>query len=78
MLERLNEALWTCSTGNRFASLFYAVIDPETGEMEFAVAGDTHALIVGPHGCEKIGEPGTCSAPTRTCGSARHAHDGAR
>lgn len=59
MLERLNEALWTCSTGNRFASLFYAVIDPETGEMEFAVAGDTHALIVGPHGCEKIGEPGT-------------------
>ncbi|MHB9075948.1 MAG: PP2C family protein-serine/threonine phosphatase [Pirellulaceae bacterium] len=59
MLERLNEALWTYSTGNRFASLFYAVIDPETGEMEYAAAGDTHALIIGPNGCEKVGEPGT-------------------
>lgn len=48
MLDRLNEALWTCSTGNRFASLFYAVIEPETGAMEYAAAGDTHALIVSP------------------------------
>ncbi|MHB8867015.1 MAG: PP2C family protein-serine/threonine phosphatase [Pirellulaceae bacterium] len=58
MLDRLNEALWTYSTGNRFASLFYALIDPDIGEMEYASAGDTHALIVSPQGCETVGECG--------------------
>ncbi|NLX54467.1 MAG: SpoIIE family protein phosphatase [Planctomycetaceae bacterium] len=54
MLDRLNEALWTCSTGNRFASLVYALLDPETGEMEYAMAGETHALVVGPHTCTSL------------------------
>jgi sigma-B regulation protein RsbU (phosphoserine phosphatase) len=54
MLDRLNEALWTCSTGNRFASLFYAIIDPETGDMEYATAGETHAMVVGPCDCASL------------------------
>jgi serine phosphatase RsbU (regulator of sigma subunit) len=47
MLDHLNESLWTHSTGNRFASLFYAVIGPESGEMQYASAGDMHALVCG-------------------------------
>lgn len=45
MLERLNEALWSYSPGNRFASLFYALIDPDTGTMQYASAGSVHALL---------------------------------
>ncbi len=54
MLDRLNEVLWTCSTGNRFASLIYAIIDPESGELEYAAAGKVHALIVGPDDCQSL------------------------
>lgn len=45
MLDRLNESLWTNSTGNRFASLWYAIIDPESGELQYAAAGEIHALV---------------------------------
>jgi serine phosphatase RsbU (regulator of sigma subunit) len=58
MLERLNEALWTYSPGNRFASLFYGIIEPETGELEFAIAGDPHALLSGLDGGVPLGETG--------------------
>ncbi len=58
MLDRLSESLWTHSTGNRFASLFYAVIDPETGETQYAAAGETHALICGPRLCDSLTDSG--------------------
>ena len=47
MLDLLNESLWTHSTGNRFASLFYAMIDPDMGRMQFSSAGQTHSLLCG-------------------------------
>lgn len=47
MLDRLNESLWTHSTGDRFASLFYVIIDPDTGESQFSSAGEIHGLICG-------------------------------
>lgn len=50
MLDRLNETLWTCSTGDRFAAFAYALIDPDTGSVEFAAAGDMEALRVWPGG----------------------------
>lgn len=49
MLDRLNESLWTHSTGNRLASMFYVMIDPESGHMEYACAGQIHCLACGPH-----------------------------
>jgi sigma-B regulation protein RsbU (phosphoserine phosphatase) len=58
MLDRLNEALWTYSPGNRFASLFYGIIEPDSGDLEFAIAGDPHALLSGPDGCSLLGETG--------------------
>ncbi|MCU0961006.1 MAG: SpoIIE family protein phosphatase [Pirellulaceae bacterium] len=54
MLDHLNEALWTCSTGNRFAALAYAIIDPETGSLEYAAAGDMDAVLVRPRGGELL------------------------
>ncbi|MFW6171483.1 MAG: PP2C family protein-serine/threonine phosphatase, partial [Planctomycetota bacterium] len=47
MLDHLNESLWTHSTGNRFASMFYAMIDPDSGHMEYSCAGQTHSLLCG-------------------------------
>lgn len=46
MLDLLNESLWTHSTGNRFASLFYAIIDPDSGDMQYGSSGETHALVL--------------------------------
>ncbi len=45
MLDRLNESLWTHSTGNRFAALFYALIDPDSGEVQYGSAGEIHSLL---------------------------------
>jgi hypothetical protein len=54
MLDHLNEALWTCSTGNRFAALAYAIIDPETGSLEYAAGGDMDAFLLRPRGGEVL------------------------
>ena len=45
MLDLLSEDLWTQSTGNRFASLSYALIDPDSGQFIYASAGENHGLV---------------------------------
>lgn len=57
MLERLNEGLWTGSVGDQFASLFYALVDPETGELEYAFAGRMTALITSVRGARPLSCP---------------------
>jgi serine phosphatase RsbU (regulator of sigma subunit) len=47
MVERVNETLWSASTGDQFASLFYGVLQPDTGDFEYAAAGQIHAQLVG-------------------------------
>jgi serine phosphatase RsbU (regulator of sigma subunit) len=47
MAERINETLWTASVGDQFASLFYAMIQPDNGQMEYVAAGHLEAAIVG-------------------------------
>jgi serine phosphatase RsbU (regulator of sigma subunit) len=46
MAERINETLWTASVGDQFASLFYAMIQPKTGRMEFVTAGHMGVVLV--------------------------------
>ncbi len=46
MAERINETLWTASVGDQFASLFYAMIQPTTGQMESVIAGHVNATLV--------------------------------
>jgi phosphoserine phosphatase RsbU/P len=47
LVERVNETLWSASAGDQFASLFYARIRPETGRIEYAMAGHVDASVVG-------------------------------
>ena len=47
LLGRLNETLWTGSTGDQFASLFYGLIQPDNGAIEFSLAGNAALLVVG-------------------------------
>ena len=56
MVERLNETVWTHSIGNRFASLFYGVIDPDVGSFQYASAGQVHALLNGRTQCDSLTE----------------------
>ena len=46
MLQRLNETLWSSSAGDQFSSLFYALVQPETGTVDYASAGAVDAAIV--------------------------------
>lgn len=47
MLQRLSDTLWAASAGDQFASLVYALIQPEQGDLELALAGNVAALLVG-------------------------------
>ena len=47
LVNRVNETLWTASAGDQFASLFYALIQPESGQVEHASAGAMCGVHVG-------------------------------
>lgn len=46
MIQRINDTFWSSSSGAPFASLFYSVIQPETGEAECCSAGNGGALLL--------------------------------
>jgi serine phosphatase RsbU (regulator of sigma subunit) len=46
MAERVNETLWTSSVGDQFASLFYGIIQPKTGELDYVLAGHMTACLI--------------------------------
>jgi hypothetical protein len=47
LLAEVNETLWSGSPGDSFASLFYAVLEPETGRLMYASAGSVGAIVLG-------------------------------
>ena len=47
LLSRVNDTLWSGSAGDQFAGLFYALIEPSTGILEFAHAGNLAAILLG-------------------------------
>jgi serine phosphatase RsbU (regulator of sigma subunit) len=46
LLSRLNDTLMTASPGDQRASLAYALLDPDKGQLELALAGDCGAILV--------------------------------
>ncbi len=56
MLERMNETWWTVSPGGQLASLLYATIQPDSGEMEFAAAGQVEAFAIRGSDCNVVTE----------------------
>lgn len=47
LLFRLSDTLWTTSCGDQFASLFYGLVQPATGAIEFSLAGSAAAMFIG-------------------------------
>ena len=47
LAARVNESLASASCGDQRASLAYALIEPDDGRLELALAGETAALVVG-------------------------------
>lgn len=46
LIDRVNETIWLGSAGGHFASLAYASIQPDSGELELAATGDISALVL--------------------------------
>lgn len=49
-LVRANELILNDSSAEHFLSAFYAAVDPESGLLEYALAGHNRPLLVGPDG----------------------------
>jgi serine phosphatase RsbU (regulator of sigma subunit) len=47
LVARVNESLVSASCGDQRASLAYALVDHDSGEIELALAGDVAAMVVG-------------------------------
>jgi serine phosphatase RsbU (regulator of sigma subunit) len=46
LLSRINKTLWTNSTGDEFASFFYGLVDPTSGELACSLAGSASLLLI--------------------------------
>jgi serine phosphatase RsbU (regulator of sigma subunit) len=47
LLARVNDTLWTGSAGDHCGGLLYSLIEPATGVLEFAHAGNLAAILLG-------------------------------
>jgi serine phosphatase RsbU (regulator of sigma subunit) len=54
LLAEIQQCLWATSAGDQLASMFYGIIEPDTGAMQFATAGFAQAYILRPHGWEVV------------------------
>lgn len=67
MLARISDSLWSTNTGDQLVAMLYAQWDPDSGEGEFASAGDMQAIIVDQRGyrplCHAAASPLLASSP---------------
>ena len=54
LLRDVSESLWQGSIGDQFGTLIYALIQPETGQVQLSAAGRIGAAIVGASGYQPI------------------------
>jgi serine phosphatase RsbU (regulator of sigma subunit) len=57
LMQHVNETLWSASAGDQFASLFYAILEPEDANVEFTFAGRVQAIVVGSRGIRPLTRP---------------------
>jgi serine phosphatase RsbU (regulator of sigma subunit) len=74
MIQRVGETLWESGAGDRFASLVYAVAEPESGKVDVAGTGSVAGLILRSDGYEKIqfGDELLGHDPEPACRAERH------
>jgi len=58
MMSRLNRLLYQNTSASEFATLFYGVVDLETGDLSYSNAGHDFPLIVNGGGAEELGDSG--------------------
>jgi sigma-B regulation protein RsbU (phosphoserine phosphatase) len=58
MLGRLNSLLHESTSPEEFATLFYGVVDLESGELRYANAGHEFPYIIGPDGLSRLDDSG--------------------
>jgi len=58
MMSRLNKLLYQNTSASEFATLFYGVVNLETGELRYANAGHDFPILVNGGGAEPLGESG--------------------
>lgn len=46
LLDRVNHTIWTTSPGDQQAAMFYAAIEPQSGQVHFGAAGRMTALLL--------------------------------
>jgi serine phosphatase RsbU (regulator of sigma subunit) len=57
LLDQLNHALWAGSAGDQYAGIFCGLLDPTTGQILYASAGQPGALLIKPHDAQPIVGP---------------------
>lgn len=56
LMQRVGDTLWQTSTGEQLVSLLYAIVDPETGDGEFASAGTIESMISSRYGYRPLAD----------------------
>ena len=54
LLQQANLTLWSGSGGELFASVLFGLLDPESGEIDFSLAGRVGAIHLSDVGCEPL------------------------
>lgn len=54
LFNLLNQSLWTWSEEGSESALFHGVLDPDSGSLEYAIAGGVFAFVLRPHGWEPL------------------------
>lgn len=57
LLSQVNLTLWTGSAGDQYADVSLAMIDPETGRLALATAGQPGAMLLTPARSKRLTEP---------------------
>ncbi|MBS0211314.1 MAG: SpoIIE family protein phosphatase [Planctomycetes bacterium] len=57
LMRRINQSLWRHSSGDQYASLFCAAIEPTSGQCDFSAAGQIGSALLGPDGFERLTAP---------------------
>ena len=55
IMTHVSQSLWTGSAGDRFGSMLYAVLQPESGHLQLCSAGCIHAAVLRASGCDLVG-----------------------
>ncbi|MBI4720113.1 MAG: PP2C family protein-serine/threonine phosphatase, partial [Chitinivibrionia bacterium] len=75
MMDRINRLLYQSTSPEQFATLFYGVVDLETGRMRFANAGHDFPIAINGNGTSRLRESGMILGCLETFRYTEHVWD---